>query len=128
MKLVRAIKMCLNETYSKVRIGKTFCDNFPVQNGRRQGNALSPMLFDFALEYSIGNVQVNQVGLNLNGSHQLPVYADDVNLLGDNTEIIKKNTETSIKASKEVGLEVNVERTKDMLVSRDQNVGHKRSK
>jgi hypothetical protein len=53
MKLVRLIKMCLNETYSKVRIDKHFSDSFPVQNGLKQGDALSPLLFNIALEYAI---------------------------------------------------------------------------
>jgi hypothetical protein len=65
----------------------------------------------------------NQVGLKLNGTHQLMVYADDVNLLGDNIDTIKKNMETLIDASKEVGLEVNTEKTKYMLLSRHQNAG-----
>jgi hypothetical protein len=56
------------------------------------------------------------VGLKLNGTHQLLVYADDVNLLGDNIDAIKKNRETLIDASKEVGLEVNTEKTKYMLL------------
>jgi hypothetical protein len=51
------------------------------------------------------------------------VAADNVNLLGDNTDTIKKNTETLIDVSKEVGLEVNTERTKCMLLSRHQNSG-----
>jgi hypothetical protein len=59
----------------------------------------------------------------LNGTHQLLAYADDVNLLGDNIDIINKNIQTLIDASKEVGLEVNIEKTKYMLVSRDQNAG-----
>jgi hypothetical protein len=61
-------------------------------------------------------VQENQVGLKLNGTHQLLAYGDDVNLLGDNIDIIEKNTETLIHASKEVGLEINVEKTKYMLL------------
>jgi hypothetical protein len=54
MKLVRLIKMYLNETYSKVCIGKHLSDSFPVQNDLKQGDALSPLLFNFALEYAIG--------------------------------------------------------------------------
>jgi hypothetical protein len=57
----------------------------------------------------------------LNGTHQLLAYVDDVNLLGDNVDSINKNTETLIGASKEVGIEVNIEKTKYMLMYRDQN-------
>jgi hypothetical protein len=60
------------------------------------------------------------VGLKLNGTHQLLIYADDVNLLGDDIETIKKNTQTLIDAGKEVGLEVNTEKL-NMLLSRQQN-------
>jgi hypothetical protein len=63
------------------------------------------------------------MGLKLNGTLQLLVYADDVNLLGDKIDAIKKNMGTLIDASKEVSLEVNTEKTKYMLLSRHQNAG-----
>ena len=50
MKLVRLINMCLTETYSRVRVGKNLSDMFPIRNGSKQGDALSPLLFNFALE------------------------------------------------------------------------------
>jgi retron-type reverse transcriptase len=81
-------------------------DRFPIQNGLKQGDTLSPLLLNFALEYAIRNVQKNQVGLKRYGTYQLPAYADDVNLLGDYMDVINKNTETLIY--KEVGLEINV--------------------
>jgi len=68
-------------------------------------------------------VKVNQDGLKLNGTLQLLVYADDVNILGRSVHTIKKNTEPVVVASKEIGLEVNADETKYMVMSRDQNTG-----
>ena len=125
-KLVRLIKMCLTETYSRVRVGKKLSDRFPIRNGLKQGGALSPLLFNFALDYVIRMVQVNQDGLKLNGTHELLVYADDVNILGGSVHTVKKNAETLV-AAKEIGLEVNADKTKYMVVSRDQRAGRNHS-
>jgi hypothetical protein len=81
--------------------------SFIIQNDLKQGYDLSPLLFNFALEYSIRKIQENKVELKLNGTHQLLAYADDV--------------------SKEVGLETNIEKTKHMLPSHHQNIGQNRN-
>jgi hypothetical protein len=67
--------------------------------------------------------QANQEVLKLNGTHQLLVYADDVNILGGSIHTIRKNTDALLIASKKMGLEVNAEKTKYMVTSRDQNAG-----
>jgi hypothetical protein len=70
--------MCLNETYRRVCVGKVLFDIFPIKNCLKQGDDISPLLFNSALEYAIGRVQVNQDGLKLNGTYHRLVYPDDV--------------------------------------------------
>jgi hypothetical protein len=65
---------------------------FTVRNGLKQGDALSPLLFNFALEYAIMRVQVNQDGLKLNGTHQLLVCTVGVNILGGTVHTVQGKT------------------------------------
>ena len=71
-------------------IDKHLSDIFPIRNGLKQGDALSPLLFNFALEYAIRRVQLSQDCLKSNGTPQLLVHADDVNILGGSVRTIRK--------------------------------------
>jgi hypothetical protein len=101
---------------------------FPLRNRLKQGNALSSLLFNFVLEHVIRRVEVYKNGLKLNGTHELLVYVgDDVNILGGSVRIIEKSSEALVVASKETGLEVNADKTKYMVMFRDQNAGRSHS-
>jgi hypothetical protein len=98
---------------------------FTTKNGLKKGDVLSLFLFSFASDYAIKRVQVNQDGLILNGTHQLLVYADDVCILGGSVHTIKKkhSTISRLGTSNDIGLEVNADKTKGMIMSRNQNAG-----
>jgi len=82
------------------------------------------MLFNFALECAIRRVQVNQDGLKqLNVTHQLLAYADDVNILAGSISNLKVNAEALVAATREIGLEVSADKSKYLVMSRDQNAG-----
>ena len=94
-------------------------DLFPIRNGLKQGEALSPLLFSFDLKYALRRVQVSQDGLKLNGTHQLLAYANDVNILGGSMHTLKENAEALVAATREIGLEVCADKTKYMVMYRD---------
>ena len=81
------------------------------------------MLFNFALEYAIRRVHVIQDGLKLNGTPQLLVNDNDVNILGGSVHTTKQNAEAFVVASKETGLEVNADNTTSMFMRREENAG-----
>jgi hypothetical protein len=116
--------MRLNETFNKFHVGKYLSDNFPIQNGLKQGDALLSLLYNFASDYAIRNAQESQVGLKLSGTQQLMIHGDDVDLLVYNIDIIKKNTQTLIDVSTQDDLVVNIEKYKHVLLSRHHNAGH----
>jgi hypothetical protein len=84
----------------------------------KQGDALSPLLLNFSLEYAIKRAQLDKDGLKLNVTHQLLVYVSDINVLSGSIHTVKKTTETLVVVSKVVGLEVNAEETVYRNVSR----------
>jgi len=84
--------MCLSETYSRIGAGKHTYDILHIKSGMKQ-DASSPLFFNFALEYVVRRVQVNQDDLKLNGTHQRLAYAEDVNVWGRSVRTIKKNRE-----------------------------------
>jgi hypothetical protein len=116
LKLARLIKMCLIETYSRVQVGKHLSYRFPIKNGLKQGDALSPLLLSFALEYAVSRVRADQEGWKLNGTHQLLVYA---NILDGNIHTIRKKTEVLSIAGKGISLEVNAEKTECKITARN---------
>jgi hypothetical protein len=93
-------------------------DTFLIQNGLTQRDALSSLLFNFAFEYPIKKVEENQVGLELDGTHQLLVHADDINLLSDSINTI---IQTLLEPSRDIGLEINAEKIQYMIMSRHPN-------
>lgn len=80
MRQLKLMEMCRNETYSIFQIGKHLSDMFPIKIGLQQGCNLKPFLFKFAFDYDFRRVRVNQNGLTLDGTHQILVYAHDVNV------------------------------------------------
>jgi len=102
--------MRLNETYSSVRVGIHLSDMLPMTNGSKQGDVLSPLLFNFDLEYATRRVQVNQRGLKLIG-----------NTKDGSVHTIKKNIEALVVGGTENELDVNADKNKYIIISRDQN-------
>ena len=85
----------LNPQHSLGR--KTFSRHISyVKNGLQQGNASSPLVFTITLEYNIRSIQANHKGLKLDGTHQLLIYTDDVNILVSSIHTIQNNTEALV--------------------------------
>ncbi|XP_073946541.1 uncharacterized protein [Choristoneura fumiferana] len=93
-KLIAMIKVATQTSRLKVRVGKALTEEFEVVTGLKQGDALSPMLFNLILEYVIRKVLMHDGGVELNGKHKIIGYADDLALLGKCEEDIRVMAET----------------------------------
>jgi hypothetical protein len=87
----------------------------------KQGDALSPLLFNCAVQYANRRVQVNKDDFQLNGIQQLLDYAYGLNILGGSVHTIRKTTGYVVVASKKIVVEVSADKTKYVVISRDQN-------
>ncbi|KAJ4450607.1 hypothetical protein ANN_02033 [Periplaneta americana] len=114
--LIKSIQSLYEETKIVIKADEKKSEEILINQGVRQGFYSRKSIQDY--KEGFGNRQ----GLEFNGIHQLLVYADDVNMLGENPQTIRENAEILLEASKEIGLEVNPEKTKYMIMSRDQNI------
>ena len=105
-------------------MGNQLPDTFQIYNGLKQGDALFPLPFNFALECAIRSMQGNREGSELNGINQLLVYANDVAFLRDSEEVLLSNTHTLLSSAKDIGLEVNIDKTKYIITRREKLNGN----
>jgi len=120
-KLVRLIKTCVQKSKCIVKFNGEISEDFSVETGLRQGDALSLTLFNIALESVVREVLDDDVtGLRIRGGHQntLAAYADDIIIMGETEEDLKRSAEKLISKGKEIGLQVNEGKTKYLIVSR----------
>ncbi|KAL4152688.1 hypothetical protein QTP88_000521 [Uroleucon formosanum] len=123
-KIVKMIKLCMNKTRCKVRFNQHISDEFEVKTGLRQGDALSPILFNIALEMVVRKTQKKYGGVNLEENRRqcgVLAYADDIIILGSDSQEVKAGTKELIINSKDIGLQINEGKTKYMVISRREN-------
>ena len=86
--------------------------SFSIEDFLKQGDALSPLLFNFALEYAIRKVQETNLGYDMNSSHQVLTYEDNVNLMGDDIRTIERRADMSLNSCSSIGLAPNISKSK----------------
>jgi len=120
-KLVRMVKSCMQNSRCKIKFNSVISDEFTVTTGVRQGDALSPVLFNLALESVVREVLKNELqGLNIGQGKQiiLTAYTDDIAVIAESEDNLKRTTERLIDAAKKIGLIINENKTKFMIIFR----------
>ncbi|KAJ0179056.1 hypothetical protein K1T71_005831 [Dendrolimus kikuchii] len=120
-KLIDMIIVATSKCTMRVRVGRELSDDFAVITGLKQGDALSPTLFNLVLEYVLRRVMTLEVGVQLNGRHKVIGYADDLALLGENREEIIKAAKVLEQEAKKVGLKINTDKTEYLHMKRYKN-------
>jgi hypothetical protein len=120
-KLVRLIEISLTHTRGKVVIQGSTTDDFKVDRGLKQGNVISAILFNIVLEYVISRLTITPKGIIFNKMTEFIAYADDTVLLGRSVNYLKETLEELKQGAKKVGLEINQDKTKYMIMSRNKD-------
>jgi len=114
-KLIGLTKMCMENTQYQIRVDNTLSEAFEVNTGLKQGDTLSPMLFNLALEKAIREIQREPTGISI-GERKIQVlgFADDLNILGNSLNDTKRAAQVLEQAAGKIGLKINREKTKIM--------------
>lgn len=119
-KIIRLVKMTLNDTRCAVKINGEISESFEVKRGVRQGDPLSTLLFNAALELTIRKSGINRSGTLLNKSHQCLAYADDILLIARSRKKLEEVAGDLFKTAKQIGLQINKSKTKYMELKNKQ--------
>lgn len=117
-KLIRLVKMCVHGNTTRVRVGKALSESFEVTTGLKQGDAMSPLLFNIVLDKAVRYAQIKTELLTTDGPRLLLAYADDIDLMGNTVASVKELFNKVEKETLRMGLIVNEEKTKYMCINR----------
>ncbi|KAI5718547.1 hypothetical protein M8J77_022853 [Diaphorina citri] len=119
-KLIRMCQVCMDENVSQVLINNQYSDPFSNRTGLRQGDGLSPLLFNLALEMVARKMRMAPAGIHLGDRHKIFAYADDIVLAGENELELRRLLVELVEAAARVGLTINQKKTKYLVLQRGQ--------
>ncbi|KAJ0176515.1 hypothetical protein K1T71_007694 [Dendrolimus kikuchii] len=120
--LVDLIMVATSKSTMRVRVGNELSDEFEVITGLKQGDALSPMLFNLVLEHVLKRLLTLEPGLQLKSTHKVIGYVDDLALLGESREQVEQAAKILEEEAKKVGLKINHEKTEYLHMKRYRNI------